>query len=154
MHGGTGKESYAPRFTWFVFRKAVIEGCKNLVAENLQAEAVNTDLKLYAQFETSNSLYNTINTIWQRSEMDNLHGGIQSDCPHRERNPYLGDGQVVCHTVMENFDAVVLCCGAKKARPLPVADPEKIKQVFPFITLICYFAGIELNSKKNDDILN
>ena len=105
VHGGTGKESYAPRFTWFVFRKAVIEGCKNLVAENLQAEAVNTDLKLYAQFETSNSLYNTINTIWQRSEMDNLHGGIQSDCPHRERNPYLGDGQVVCHTVMENFDA-------------------------------------------------
>ena len=105
IHGGTGKESYAPRFTWFVFRKAVIVGCKDLAAENLQAEAVNTDLKLVAHFETSNPLYNQINTIWQRSEMDNLHGGIQSDCPHRERNPYLGDGQVVCHTVMENFDA-------------------------------------------------
>ena len=105
IFGGDKKESYAPRFTWFVFRKAIISGCKDLVPKNLVAEAVNTNLKLTAEFETSNTLYNQINAIWQRSEMDNLHGGIQSDCPHRERNPYLGDGQVVCHTVMENFDA-------------------------------------------------
>jgi alpha-L-rhamnosidase len=28
-----------------------------------------------------------------------------SDCPHRERAPYTGDGQVACVTVMHNFDA-------------------------------------------------
>lgn len=32
--------------------------------------------------------------------------------------------------LLEDFDAVVLCCGAKKARPLPVADPEKVKGVY------------------------
>ncbi len=34
-----------------------------------------------------------------------MHGGIASDCPHRERSPYTGDGQVACVTVMHNFDA-------------------------------------------------
>ncbi len=31
---------------------------------------------------------------------------------------------------LKAFDAVVLCCGAKKARPLPAADPDKISGVY------------------------
>ena len=31
---------------------------------------------------------------------------------------------------MKDFDAVVLCCGSKKPRPLAAADPEKIKGVY------------------------
>ena len=27
-----------------------------------------------------------------------------SDCPHREKSPYTGDGQVCCETVMANYD--------------------------------------------------
>jgi alpha-L-rhamnosidase len=34
-----------------------------------------------------------------------MHGGIASDCPHRERSGYTGDGQVACVTVMHNYDA-------------------------------------------------
>lgn len=32
--------------------------------------------------------------------------------------------------LIEDYDAVVLCCGAKKARPLAAADPGKIKGVY------------------------
>lgn len=32
--------------------------------------------------------------------------------------------------LLDKFDAVVLCCGAKKARPLAVADPEKVSGVY------------------------
>ncbi|SDB28411.1 glutamate synthase subunit beta [Butyrivibrio sp. INlla16] len=32
--------------------------------------------------------------------------------------------------LLPGFDAVVFCCGAKKARPLAVADPEKVKGVY------------------------
>ncbi|WP_026527047.1 glutamate synthase subunit beta [Butyrivibrio sp. VCD2006] len=32
--------------------------------------------------------------------------------------------------LLAKFDAVVLCCGAKKPRPLAVADPEKVKGVY------------------------
>lgn len=102
---GTGKESYAPRFTWYVFRKAVISGVHDLSEKNMTAEAVNTDVPIDAEFRTSNPLFNKINQIWRQSQLDNMHGGIASDCPHRERAPYTGDAQVVCTTVMHNFDA-------------------------------------------------
>lgn len=102
---GEGKESYAPRFTWFAFSKATISGVENLTEENLQADAVNTDVAFASEFETSNPLFNRINTIWRRSQMDNMHGCIASDCPHRERLPYTGDGEASAETVMLNFDA-------------------------------------------------
>ncbi|WP_026651609.1 glutamate synthase subunit beta [Butyrivibrio proteoclasticus] len=58
------------------------------------------------------------------------------------RRKLMEDEGVVFHTgvdvgkdkkakeLLDSFDAVVLCCGAKKARPLPVADPDKIKGVY------------------------
>lgn len=102
---GGAPESYAPRFTWYVFSKAIISGVDDLKPEQLQAEAVNTDVPINSEFHTSNELFNTINRIWQRSQMDNMHGCIASDCPQRERSPYTGDGQIACTTVMLNFDA-------------------------------------------------
>jgi len=102
---GAGKETYAPRFTWYVFSKAIIKGVQNLSKEQVQAEAVNTDVRINSEFQTSNGLFNTINRIWQRSQMDNMHGCIASDCPHRERSPYTGDGQIAAAQVMLNFDA-------------------------------------------------
>jgi len=102
---GDGHESYAPRFTWFAFSKAIISGVKDLTENQLQAEAVNTDVPISAYFHTSNPLFNKINEIWRRSQMDNMHGCIASDCPHRERLPYTGDGEAACATVMLNFDA-------------------------------------------------
>ena len=103
---GGGPESYAARFTWFVFRAVEISNWPGeLKPENLLAQAVYSDVKTSGKFETSNPLFNNINKIWWRSQTDNMHGGIASDCPHRERAPYTGDGQVACITVMHNFDA-------------------------------------------------
>lgn len=103
---GSGKESHAPRFTWYVFRKVrVINYPGLLTTDQLTAEAVYTNMETTGKFECSNNLFNRINEIWWRSLTDNIHGGIMSDCPHRERSPYTGDGQVACQTVMHNFDA-------------------------------------------------
>lgn len=103
---GGGPESYASRFNWFVFSAVEITNWPGeLKPENLTAEAVNTSIEESAKFETSNSLFNDINKAWKRSQLDNMHGGIASDCPHRERSGYTGDGQVACVTVMHNFAA-------------------------------------------------
>lgn len=102
---GTGNESYHARFTWFVFSEVEITGIDNLTAEQVEAHAVNSDVEKSGKFETSNELINKINQIWQRSQLDNMHGSIASDCPHRERSAYTGDGQVACVTVMHNFNA-------------------------------------------------
>ena len=103
---GDGPESYAARFTWFVFREVEISGWPGeLKPEQLIAEAVYSDVRTTGRFECSDTLFNRINKIWWRSQTDNMHGGVASDCPHRERAPYTGDGQVACVTVMHNFDS-------------------------------------------------
>lgn len=103
---GSGQESYAARFTWFVFREVEIFNWPGeMKPDQLSAEAVYSDVETTGKFECSNPLFNTINKIWWRSQTDNMHGGIASDCPHRERSAYTGDGQVACVTVMHNFDS-------------------------------------------------
>ena len=101
---GSGNESYHARFTWFVFSEVEIYGLDNLTAEQVEAHFVCSDVEKSGEFRTSNELLNKINTIWQQSQMDNMHGSIASDCPHRERASYTGDAQIVCVTVMHNFE--------------------------------------------------
>ncbi|MFW5756122.1 MAG: family 78 glycoside hydrolase catalytic domain [Tangfeifania sp.] len=106
VFSGNGKEDYAARFNWFIFREVEIVNFPGVLApEQITAEVVNTEVEKSAVFETSNSMFNKLNKAWQRTQTDNMHGGIASDCPHRERSPYTGDGQVACVTVMHNFDA-------------------------------------------------
>lgn len=102
---GSGNESYHARFTWFVFSEVEIHGVDNLTAKQVEAHLVGSDVKKSGEFSTSNDLLNKINQIWQQSQIDNMHGSIASDCPHRERAPYTGDAQIVCVTVMHNFAA-------------------------------------------------
>ena len=103
---GDGEETYAARFNWFIFSGVEISNWPGeLKADQITAEVVHTYVEESATFETSNPLFNDINKIWRRSQTDNMHGGIASDCPHRERSAYTGDGQVACVTVMHNYDA-------------------------------------------------
>ena len=102
---GEGKESYHPRFTWFVFRQVEITGLDALDSSQIQAEAVNTELRQTGFFACSDTLLNKIHRIWRRTLLDNAHGSVFSDCPHRERSAYLGDGQVAAEMVMRTFDA-------------------------------------------------
>jgi len=87
IFSGKGKENYAARFNWFVFREVEVINWKgDLNPEQITAEVVNTFVEESAVFETSNTLFNRVNKIWKRSQTDNMHGGIASDCPHRERS--------------------------------------------------------------------
>lgn len=100
-----GQESYAPRFTWYVFREVEILGWNgDLTTDNIVADAVYTGVETTGRFECSNDLFNKINRMFWRSLTDNLHGSIMSDCPHRERSPYTGDGQLACASAMHNLD--------------------------------------------------
>jgi alpha-L-rhamnosidase len=106
IFSGNGKENYAARFNWFIFSGIEISNWPGeLKPEMITAEVVHTFVEESATFETSNQLFNDINKIWRRSQTDNMHGGIASDCPHRERSAYTGDGQVASVTVMHNYDA-------------------------------------------------
>jgi alpha-L-rhamnosidase len=104
---GAGEEVYEPRFTWHGFRYAEIAGSAKLRARaRLEARVVHSDVLETGSFECSNELFDQImhNAKW--AEQSNMHCGVPSDCPHRERVGYTGDwGQTSAEAVMFNFDA-------------------------------------------------
>ena len=49
-------------------------------------------------------MLNWLYEAYIRTQLDNYHGCIPSDCPHRERLGYTGDGQLTAETAMLLLD--------------------------------------------------
>jgi alpha-L-rhamnosidase len=102
---GEGTETYEPRFTWHAFRTFEITGIDApLPLTDLSIRVVNTDVERSGEFQCSNQLLNKIYENYIRTQYGNFHGSISSDCPHRERLGYTGDGQVLTESSILNFD--------------------------------------------------
>ncbi len=97
--------TFAPRFTWYVFREAVVSGVERLRPDQIVAEAVCSDVPVLADFRSSEPMLRQILDLFLQAQKDNMHAGVASDCPHRERLPYTGDGQVAMAAVMDFFSA-------------------------------------------------
>ncbi len=102
---GEGVEIWEPRFTWHAFRYVDVFGSPTkLTVENLEGRVVNTDIVKTGTFECSNALFNKILDNYKWTQLGNVHGGVPSDCPHRERRGYTGDGQISARAAIYNFD--------------------------------------------------
>ncbi len=102
---GEGTETWEPRFTWHAFRYVDVIGSNTpLTSDNLEGKVVNTDISPAGSFECSNLLLNQILENYRRTQLGNVHGGLPSDCPHRERRGYTGDGQISAKAAIYNFD--------------------------------------------------
>ncbi len=102
---GEGTEIWEPRFTWHAFRYVDVFGSPSeLTLENIEGRVVNTDVSNAGTFECSNPLFNKILTNYRWTQLGNMHGGVPSDCPHRERRGYTGDGQISAPSAIYNFD--------------------------------------------------
>jgi len=104
---GNGEEEYQPHFTWYCFRYAeiTIEGEAEIIAFN--GLRVNTYMEYTGHFSCSDETLTKLHDIYIPTQLANSHGGVPSDCPHRERLGYTGDGQITAETVMLNFDAAL-----------------------------------------------
>ena len=89
------------KFTWHGFRYFEIKGN----AEDVKVYVIHSDVKLKCGFECENELLNKLFRAYVRSQLSNMHCGVPSDCPHRERLGYTGDGQLLSDTAMLLFDA-------------------------------------------------
>ncbi len=102
---GGGMEEWEPRFTWHSFRYVEISGSTTMLTkENLEGQVVHTDVESAGNFESSNFLFNRILGDYNKTQLDNMHGGVPTDCPHRERRGYTGDGQIAAQAAIYNFD--------------------------------------------------
>ena len=90
---------------WFVFRECLVDGPESLRPENIRAEDIHAGLRSNATLTLSDTLLQHIETVFRRTQLQNSHSGYASDCPHREKLPYTGDGQVAMPAVLGCFDA-------------------------------------------------
>ena len=90
-----------PWFSWAGFRYFEIEG----EAEDIEVCAVWSDVEKIASFECGNETVNWIFNTFLHTQLCNMHGGVPSDCPHRERLGYTGDGQLTAEASMLFLDS-------------------------------------------------
>ncbi len=94
------KEFY-PRFTWHGARYFDVLGRVRVK----EYRVTHTDMKPIVKFKSSNETLQWIFDSYIRTQLSNVHGCVPSDCPHRERLGYTGDGQLTADVVMTCFDA-------------------------------------------------
>ncbi len=102
---GKGLEIWEPRFTWHAFRYVqVLDAPQPLALDAVEGRVVNTDVDTVGSFTCSNALFNRILENYRWTQLGNMHGGVPSDCPHRERRGYTGDGQISARAAIYQFD--------------------------------------------------
>lgn len=94
-------QNFHPHFTWHAARFIEVTGICHLT----EFRVIQTDLKKTSDFTCDNETLQWIFDAYVRTQNANVHGCIPSDCPHRERLGYTGDGQLTCGAVMSVFDA-------------------------------------------------
>lgn len=106
---GRGREQYEPRFVWHGFRYAEVVGYPGIPElRDLDGIIVHASVESIGQFSCSDPLLNKVQNAYRWSQLTNLHGGVPSDCPHRERLGYTGDGHLTSEAAIYNFDMSAL----------------------------------------------
>ena len=98
---GKDMNEFYPHFTWHSARYAEVTGRAYIK----EFRVIHSDIPRITDFCCGNETLNWIFDAYVRTQLDNIHGCIPSDCPHRERLGYTGDGQLTCKAVMSVFDA-------------------------------------------------
>ncbi len=101
---GAGNEVYEPHFFYTGFRYievATADG-KSLKEVNAEGRVLRSANEITGKFESSDSLLNEIRDASLWAQMGNMHS-YPTDCPHREKGAYNGDGQVIAETSMHEF---------------------------------------------------
>ena len=104
---GGGEETAESHFSYMGFRYVkVTASAHSGRAPTVRAAVgvpVHTDATSAGSWTSSNSLLNDINTVWRRTQLNNMHS-IPTDCPHREKLGWMADAFVAQPAAMYSFD--------------------------------------------------
>ena len=94
------QQTFEPKFTWHAFRYFDIVGD----FDDLEVLVIHSNCPVTTRFESPSEGLNYLYETFLRTQLNNMHGSIPSDCPHRERLGYTGDGQVCTEAAMMMLD--------------------------------------------------
>ena len=106
---GNGEEEFMPRFNYKGFQYVEVSADKpiTLTKESLEGWFMHSDVPPVGHVETSNTLINRIWFAANNSYLSNLFG-YPTDCPHREKNGWTGDGNYAVDLGLFNFDGITI----------------------------------------------
>ena len=105
--GDGEKRIFEPKFTYYGFRYALIEGLEKVEPKDFEGVVIYTDLEKKIHFESDNKYINQLvqNCFW--GQCGNFLD-VPTDCPQRdERLGWTADTQVFVNTACYNMDAYI-----------------------------------------------
>ena len=99
------REICCPHFTFYAGRYVEVIG--NILS--LEIEEILPSVSIDGKFVTSSSVIDGYVNAFLRSALTNLHSGIPSDCPHRERLGYTADGFLTMSSMIWFADMRAFC---------------------------------------------
>ena len=95
------ERTYRLRMMWYGFR--YFEVSKN--AEPVNCAVIHSNTPVTSGFSCDVPLLNWLYETFIRTQLNNMHSGIPSDCPTLEKRGYTGDGQLLCECGMMMLDS-------------------------------------------------
>ncbi len=89
-----------PRFLWHGFRYFTLTNN----AHPVEVKEIHSDAVQISDFKCSDDVINWYYETYVRTQLLNTHSAVMTDCPHRERLGYTGDGQLCAMAGMLTLD--------------------------------------------------
>jgi alpha-L-rhamnosidase len=102
---GGMEETWEPRFAYFGFRYAEIQGLNEPPTEDLLTGiVVYSSVRDVGSFECSEPQINKLHELARWTIIGNIHS-IPTDCPHREKCGWTGDAHAMIRPMIYNYGA-------------------------------------------------
>lgn len=143
-------QEFAPEFTYTGFRYVLVEGAapsqedaKRLAIPhlvNMTGEFIYPELETTGEFSCSNQLFNQIHEIIKQAILSNVKS-YMTDCPHREKLPWLEETHLIGPGIMYNYNIHNLL--EKQERDMRDAQRESglIPDISPEYVVFGYHEG-------------
>ena len=121
--GGTGEETWHPRFSYYGFRYLEVHGAS---AENgvhllsVRGDAIHSSSTQVGEFVSSNTLLNRIHMLILHA-IENNSMSIFTDCPHREKLGWLEETHLMAPSMLYDFNFAHLYAATARN----IADTQK-----------------------------
>lgn len=90
-----GVDVIEPQFHWNAYRYAHLTAPPGVEIGEIQSRFITANLRQDGRFSCSEPTFNALHEAFLLTFRCNAHCGALSDCPHREKLPYTGDGRLV-----------------------------------------------------------